>query len=156
MESRKYDRFDKEILRVLQADGRLTNQQIGETVHLSASQISRRRTRLEAEGVIRGYRAELNRDALGYGLTVFISVALATHNRDNARRFAELVGGMEPVLEAHALTGEMDYLLKVVVGDLRSLSELVNDKLLPHESVARVSSTICLDTIKESGSVPVY
>ena len=147
------DSYDSRLLGLLQADGRLSNQELADRVHLSPSQCSRRRARLESSGLIRGYRAEVDRRRLGYGLTVFINVTLATHNRDNADRFASLVSELDSVLEAHALTGEMDYLLKVVVRDLESLAALVNDVLLPHEAVQNVRSTICLYTMKETAAV---
>ena len=98
----------------MQADARLTNNDLSERVNLSPSQCSRRRQRLEEDGFIRGYRAVLDRDRLGFSLVNVVSVTLATHNRDNARRFAELVSRLPEVQEAHALTGEMDYILKVV------------------------------------------
>ena len=83
------DSFDRKILSLLQDDGRLTNNELAERVHLSASQCSRRRQRLEEDGYIRGYRAVLDRDRLGFSLVNMVSVTLATHNRDNARRFAD-------------------------------------------------------------------
>jgi DNA-binding Lrp family transcriptional regulator len=149
------DHFDRRILHHLQRDGRLTNQEIGARVHLSPSQCSRRRSRLERAGVIRGYRAELDRGAVGFDLTVFVSVTLATHNPDNAKRFASLIGDLDAVQEAHAMTGEMDYLLKVVVRDLAELAAFVNEVLLPHESVLHVKSTICLSTIKDQPVLPL-
>jgi DNA-binding Lrp family transcriptional regulator len=102
-----------------------------------------------------GYRAVLDRERLGFPLVNVISVTLATHNRDNARRFAELLRGLPEVQEAHALTGEMDYVLKVVTRDLKSLSEFVNDVLLPHESVQHVKTAIVLETLKEGGPLPL-
>ena len=147
--------FDRKILAHLQEDARLTNNDIAERVNLSPSQCSRRRQRLEEDGYIRGYRAVLDRDKLGYSLVNIISVTLATHNRDNARRFAELLSRLPEVQEAHALTGEMDYVLKVVTPDLRSLSEFVNGVLLPHESVQHVKTAIVLETLKEAGGLPV-
>ena len=97
-------------LALLQEDARLTNSDLSERVNLSPSQCSRRRQRLEEEGLIRGYRAVLDRDRLGFSLVNIVSVTLATHNRDNARRFAELLARLPEVQEAHALTGEMDYI----------------------------------------------
>jgi len=82
-------------------------------------------------------------------------VTLATHNRDNARRFGELVARLPEVQEAHALTGEMDYILKVVTPDLKSLSEFVNGVLLPHESVQHVKTSIVLQTLKETAALPL-
>ncbi|MBN9079290.1 MAG: AsnC family transcriptional regulator [Rhizobiales bacterium 65-79] len=154
-ESEEIDAFDRKILALLQVDGRLTNNDLSERVNLSASQCSRRRQRLEEEGLIRGYRAVLDRDRLGFPLVNIISVTLATHNRDNARRFAELLGRLPEVLEAHALTGEMDYFVKVVTPDLKSLAEFVNDVLLPHESVQHVKTSIVLQTLKETTELPL-
>ena len=149
------DTFDRKILALLQADARLTNNDLSERVNLSASQCSRRRQRLEEAGLIRGYRAVLDRDRLGFPLVSIISVTLATHNRDNARRFAELMERLPDVLEAHALTGEMDYFVKVVTPDLKSLAEFVNDVLLPHESVQHVKTSIVLQTLKETAALPL-
>ena len=128
------DGFDRKILLLLQGDGRLTNSDLADRVNLSASQCSRRRQRLEEDGLIRRYRAVLDRDRLGLFLVSMISVTLVKHNRDNARRFAELVGRLPEVQEAYALTGEMDYVLRVVTQDLKKLSAFVTDVLLPHES----------------------
>ncbi|MET1047403.1 MAG: winged helix-turn-helix transcriptional regulator, partial [Hyphomicrobium sp.] len=86
----RLDGFDRKILAHLQADARLTNSDLSERVNLSPSQCSRRRQRLEEDGFISGYRAMLDRDRLGFSLVSVVSVTLATHNRDNARRFAEL------------------------------------------------------------------
>ncbi|MGN6768346.1 MAG: Lrp/AsnC family transcriptional regulator [Rhizobiaceae bacterium] len=154
-DTKAIDGFDRKILALLQADARLTNNDLSERVNLSASQCSRRRQRLEEEGLIRGYRAVLDRDRLGFPLVNIISVTLATHNRDNARRFAELLARLPEVLEAHALTGEMDYFVKVVTPDLKSLAEFVNDVLLPHESVQHVKTSIVLQTLKETTALPL-
>jgi DNA-binding Lrp family transcriptional regulator len=149
------DPSDRKILTCLQDDGRLTNNELSERINLSPSQCSRRRSRLEEEGYIRGYRAEIDREKLGLGIVNIISVTLATHNRDNAQRFSELISKLPQVMEAHALTGEMDYFIKVVTPDLRGLSTFVNEVLLPHESVQHVKTAIVLDTLKEDGRLPI-
>jgi len=151
----RLDKFDRKILAHLQEDARLTNNDLSERVNLSPSQCSRRRQRLEDEGLIRGYRAVLDRDRLGFPLVNVISVTLATHNRDNARRFADLLTRLPEVQEAHALTGEMDYILKVVTPDLKSLADFVNDVLLPHDSVQHVKTAIVLETLKETNALPI-
>ena len=150
------DTSDRKILICLQEDGRLTNNELSERINLSPSQCSRRRTRLEEEGFIRGYRAEIDREKLGLGIVNIISVTLATHNRDNARRFSELISKLPQVMEAHALTGEMDYFIKVVTPDLRALSAFVNEVLLPHKIRAEhKKDAIVLDTLKEDGRLPI-
>ena len=149
------DDFDRKLLTLLQQDARLTNNELSERIHLSPSQCSRRRMRLEEEGVIRAYRAELDREKLDLGIVIIVTVTLATHNRDNAQRFARLISSLPEVLEAFSLTGEMDYVIKVVVPNLKALSAFVNDVLLPHESVAHVKTAIVLDTLKETTALPV-
>ena len=149
------DGSDLKLLSALQDNGAMTNQELADAVRLSPSQCSRRRQRLEQTGVIRRYRADLDPGKLGFGITVFIFVALATHSRNNARRFRDLVATLAMVQETHALTGDSDYLLKVVVTDLRALSALVNDVLLPHEAVERVKSSIVLETLKDDARLPI-
>ena len=155
MDAVQLDGFDRKILALLQEDARLTNGDLSARVNLSPSQCSRRRQRLEEEGLIRAYRAVLDRDRLGFSLVSIVSVTLATHNRDNARRFAELLARLPEVQEAHALTGEMDYILKVVTPDLKAISAFVNGVLLPHDSVQHVKTAIVLETLKETGALPL-
>ena len=149
------DTTDLRILDALQEKGDLTNHEIAERVHLSASQISRRRARLETDGVIRRYRAELDAERLGLSTIVFIHVTLARHNPANAKRFRDLSRMTPEVQEAYARTGEADYLLKVVVASLPDLSRFVNDVLLPHESVSQVRSEVVLETLSERRSLPI-
>ena len=149
------DGFDLRILEALQENGRLSNQELGERVGLSASQCSRRRTSLEAAGMIRGYRADLAAEQLGFRLLVFVQVTLATHSGDNADKFRKLVARLDEVQEAYATTGDTDYVLKIVVPDLKDLSVLLNEILLPHESVARLRSSIVLDRLKETAWLPL-
>jgi DNA-binding Lrp family transcriptional regulator len=149
------DAFDLKILSALQEDGRLTNQQLADVAGLSASQCSRRRMRLEAENVISGYHADLASEALGFNVIAFIHITLATHSPDNAKRFRALVGRVDDIQEAYSLTGDADYLLKAVLRDLKSLSNIVNNVLMPHQSVAHVRSSIVLDRLKESSKLPL-
>lgn len=154
-EAIEIDSFDWRLVGALQDDASLTNAALAERIGLSASQISRRRQRLEEAGVIQGYRALINPGAVGLMMTVFVHVALDTHSRDNARRFRDLVRITPAVIEAHALTGEADYLIKLAVGDLKELSALINEIFLPHESVARVRSEIVLETLKSTSGLPL-
>jgi len=149
------DAFDLRILTALQENGRLTNQELADQVGLSASQCSRRRAALEEAGAIRGYRAELAAEALGLEVLVFVQVTLAKHSPDNAKRFHQLVSGIEEVQEAYALTGEADYLVKMALPDLKTLSSILNDVLMPHESVAHVRSSVVLQRLKETARLPL-
>ena len=153
-ETIELDGFDTKLLAALQNDGRLANQDLADKVGLSASQCSRRRTRLEALGLIAGYHARLDERKLGFGVIAFIQVTLARHSRDNARRFAELIAREPAIQQAFAVTGDADYLLRVIATDLAALSRLVSDILLAHESVAQVRSSIALDRLKDTLHVP--
>jgi DNA-binding Lrp family transcriptional regulator len=149
------DAFDLKLLAALQDDGRLTNQELADLVGLSASQCSRRRMRLEDEKVIAGYHADLAAEALGFTLIAFIHITLATHSPDNAEKFRALVNRVDAIQEAYSMTGDADYLLKVVLHDLKSLSDIVNNVLMPHQSVAHVRSSIVLDRLKETSRLPL-
>jgi DNA-binding Lrp family transcriptional regulator len=149
------DEFDVKLLGALQTDGRLTNYDLAEKVGLSASQCSRRRAALEASGVIGGYHAVLSGESIGLGLVVFVQVTLATHSPENSKHFATLIQGLEEVQEAYSLTGEADYLIKMVMPDLRALSRIITDVLLPHESVAHVRSSVVLDCLKRTSGLPL-
>ena len=149
------DTFDRKLLSALQRNGAQTNQELADTVGLSPSQISRRRQQLEADGLILRYEARLSPEKLGFGLRAFVHISLAAHSPNNSRHFADLVVRTPEILEAHALTGDSDYLLKVAVKDLRALSVLINETLLPHNTIDRVRSEIVLDTLKETAELPI-
>lgn len=149
------DIFDRKILTALQEDGRLTNAELADVVGLSSSQCSRRRTQLEQAGVIEGYSARVNPQKVGITLTSMISVTLSNHNEANAENLRKLLKSNSNVLDAYALTGEMDYHIKVVSADLEDLSDFINTVLLPHESVQNVRTSIALGTIKSSTVLPL-
>jgi DNA-binding Lrp family transcriptional regulator len=149
------DDFDLKLLDALQADGRLTNNELAERIGLSASQCSRRRSALEAAGIIEGYHAALANQAVGLDVVVFIHIGLATQSADSAQAFGKLIRGMEEVQEAFSLTGETDYLVKMVVPDLKSLARIIGDVFLPHRSVAHVRSSVVLDRIKQTTRLPL-
>jgi DNA-binding Lrp family transcriptional regulator len=155
MHDSSMDSFDLRILDALQRDARLTNNELAERVGLSASQCSRRRAALEAAGIIRAYHAVIEPEAVGLTVTALVQVTLATHSPDNARRFQALVAGIDAVQEAFAVTGEADYLVKLVVADLPALAALLNEVFLPHESVAHVRSAVALQRLKASPVLPL-
>jgi DNA-binding Lrp family transcriptional regulator len=149
------DRFDLSILAALQDDGRLTNFELADRVGLSASQCSRRRQALEALGVIERYAALLSPEALGLDIVVFVQVTLATHSPDNSKQFLALLAALENVQDAYSLTGEADYLVKLIVPDLKALSRMINTVFLPHDSIAQVRSSIVLDRLKQTPRLPL-
>ncbi|NNC22762.1 Lrp/AsnC family transcriptional regulator [Salinisphaera sp. USBA-960] len=147
------DRSDCKILAHLKDNGQLTTNELASKIFLSASQCSRRRARLEKDNYISGYHADLNLGKLGYALTALISITSNYHNQENNERFIELINEETAILEAFELTGPMDYILKVMVPDLEGLTELINDTLLPHESVQHINSAIALKTIKSNNDL---
>jgi len=92
---------------------------------------------------------------LGLGVIVFVAVTLATHSPDTSKRFRRLIESLEQVQEAYALTGAADYLVKLVVPDLKALSHILNDVFLPHTSIQHVHSSIVLDCLKQTASLPL-
>ena len=146
---------DTRILTALQCDGRLSNQELAEQIGLSASQCSRRRTALEQSGIIEGYRAKLSATALGLDLVAFVEISLSRHSPELGRALGELLDSLPEVQEAHALTGDADYLVKLIVPDLKSLSHILNDVLLGHESIMKVKSSVALTTLKDTDALPL-
>ncbi len=149
------DGTDLRLIKALEADGRLSNNDLAEQAGLSASQCSRRRAALEAAGIIAGYKAVLRPEALGLGVSVFVQVRLATHSPDNSKRFGRLIESLDEVQEAYSLTGEADYLVRLVVTDLQALSRLLSDVFLAHDSVAQVRSSVVLDRLKTRSRLPL-
>jgi DNA-binding Lrp family transcriptional regulator len=143
------DEFDRKILDSLQRDSAASRAELAGAVGLSESQTVRRRQALEESGVIRRYRADLDAKALGLAVTCFVHVKLKGHSDGNARRFRDLVLLTPGILEAHAVTGDFDYLLKLCVADLDHLRDLVNGVLLMHPTVDRVRSEIVLEILRD-------
>ena len=149
------DSFDRKLLSELQQDGRLTNAELGERVHLSASQVSRRVQRLIDEGYIDRFQAVLSRQKLGLGLTVYCLVTLKIHAGDSMQAFHERVRALPEVMECQSLTGEADYVLKIVVADLKRFSDFMSEHLMKAPEVANIRSSVVLESIKETAAYPL-
>jgi DNA-binding Lrp family transcriptional regulator len=150
----RLDEIDCRLLAALQDDAQQTAQELGERLSLSASQAGRRRQRLEAEGFITGYAARLDPTKLGLGVQAFVQVQMATHAPDGARSFQRLLQTRTEIISAWTLTGEADYLLRVVCTDLKALNRVIHDVLLPHSAVARVQSQIVMNQFKADAPLP--
>jgi len=155
MPSVELDRTDLLLLAELQRGARLTNAELAERVHLSPSACLRRVQRLEREGVIAGYRAEVDPERLGLGLQAFVRVQLRHHEAAAVAAFGEFVNAWDEVVTCHALTGDMDYLLHVVVQDLEHFSRFLLDRLLAQAAVADVNSSFVLRTVKAFKGMPL-
>jgi Lrp/AsnC family leucine-responsive transcriptional regulator len=148
------DVFDLRLLTALQRAGRAPNAALAETVGLSASQVSRRLARLESEGVIATYAALLQPDAVGLSVLAFSSVSL--------ERQAEAMDGFEAavlrfpeILECYSVTGEQDFVLRIVAKDLKAFADFLSDRLLRVPGVRSVRSSIVLHTIKQTTALPL-
>ncbi|WP_374248420.1 Lrp/AsnC family transcriptional regulator [Thermomonas sp.] len=150
MGATELDRIDLTLLAELQRSGRLTNAELAERVHLSASACLRRVQRLERDGVIAGYRAEVDPERLGLGLQAFVRVQLKSHDAERIDAFARQVNDWPEVVTCHALTGDMDYLLHVMVRNLEHFSRFLLDKLLAQADVDDVNSSFVLRTVKRA------
>jgi Lrp/AsnC family leucine-responsive transcriptional regulator len=155
----KLDALDRRILAALQADGRMTYDELAARVGLSASATLRRVKRLEETGVIRGYVALVSPARVGLGLTAYINVHMEKRSDAGKRSpmddFTAAVLTWPEVVECVSLTGEMDYLLRVVVTDMAHYSRFVMDTLLRHPSVQDVRTSFVLHHVKETTVVPV-
>ena len=149
------DRVDRQLLAVLQREGRATNAELAAAVNLSASACLRGVRRLGAEGVIAGYAALVDPQAVGLGLQAFVRIQLEKHGNEEVQHFVERVQGWSEVIACHALTGEMDYLLHIVVSDLEHFSRFLLDKLLNASGVADVNSSFVLRTVKQTRELPI-
>jgi DNA-binding Lrp family transcriptional regulator len=149
------DATDKKLLAAIQVNAMLTAQDLGDRLNLSPSQAARRRQRLEAEGVISRYRAELDPARIGLGVEAFIRVVMATHTEQNARDFVRMTRSQPEITGAWTLTGEADYLLRVFCADLAALNRIVQQVLLPHPAVSRVQSQIVMERVKPDAALPL-
>jgi Lrp/AsnC family leucine-responsive transcriptional regulator len=155
MHDPRMDRTDLRILAHLQADASASHADLAEAVHLSPSQCSRRIARLRETGVIRGQVALLDEAALGLGVEAYVTVTMASYAREVVGGFHERIAGLPAVVDCCALTGDADYLLRIVAVDLAAFTRLLNDEILGHGDVASLRSSIVLDRIKRTTALPL-
>ncbi|ENX04647.1 Lrp/AsnC family transcriptional regulator [Acinetobacter courvalinii] len=143
------DKFDWQIIQALQKNGRLTNQEVGDLIGLSASQCSRRRQLLEQKGVILGYAARIHQQALGLEVTAMIHINLRIHEAKSQQAFQELIEAEDNIQDAFSISGDADFILKVVAENLEQLSQFVTERLLSYHFIGHIKSYIVLKKIKE-------
>lgn len=149
------DRIDRRILAFVQANGRASNLELAQAVGLSPAQCHRRHRRLEEQGYIRRYEARLAAEKLNLGVTAFIDVAMEKGHIRDLTKFTDAVVGLPEILECYSVTGDFDYVIKVVARDLKSLSQFLMDRLMRLPGVNSVRSSICLDEIKCTTALPL-
>lgn len=149
------DRIDREILMAVQADGRVTNASLAESVGLSETPCARRLKRLEADGFIEGYRATLSRQRLQLGLMAFTQIRFGAHDRELSDRFEREVQANPRIVACHNVTGSADYMLTVVARDLDDYGVFVRDVLRTLPGVTAVESVLSLREVKRHSGLPL-
>jgi DNA-binding Lrp family transcriptional regulator len=151
----KRDRTDNLILAALQRNGRLSNRELAERVHLSESACLRRLRALEEAGVVSGYAAQVNQARVGLPGNVFVSITLNRQEQADLAAFEEAVVRVPEVMECYLMTGQQDYLLRVVVTDPADFERLHSQHLTRLPGVARVQSSFALRTVRKGGELPL-
>ena len=149
------DRYDIRLLQALQRDARLTSQELAAIAHLSASQCNRRQRKLEKAGLIEGYVAILDRERSGFDVMAIINLSLARHGHNPSEQLHQAVANMPQVLECWAVTGDSDYVIKVVAADLQAFNRFLMQDLLALKIVTAVRTSILLQAIKYTTALPV-
>ena len=155
MRGPRLDRIDRRILQLLQANGRMTNIALARRVGISPPPCLRRMRALETAGLIRGYHADLAPEALGFAVTVFAQIGLASQAERDLKAFETLVLSWPEVREAHMLAGETDFLLKIVAPDWDSYQRFLSAKLTAAPNVNQVKSALVLRVSKSVPGVPL-
>lgn len=148
------DAKDRQIIRALQENGRLTNQELAERVNLSPSPCLRRLRNLEREGLIRGYAALIDQKAYGLPITVFLRIQLEQHSKATISRFEERIVEIPEILECFLLTGGADYLLRAIVADLESFEQFVRQKLHGIPGIASIDTSFAYGIVKQTHVYP--
>ena len=151
----KLDEIDLRILRAKQGDGKLTIAEIAERVGLSQSPCSRRIAKLESDGIIRGRQTLLDAKKLGYGTLIIVRIKLQTHDTKMLEAFKKAVRGIPEIQIALLVLGDFDYYLRIMVRDIEHYQQLLQRKLVSLPGVREMQSSVILDVVKDTGSVPI-
>lgn len=151
----KFDKFDKKILSVLQNQGRITNQNLAEQASLSTAPCWRRVDKLESQGIINRYVALVNREKLGLSVMVYIHISLNDHHSETLKVFDRFVERSDAILECYSVSGEYDYLIRVVATDVKALEFFLMEKLLKLEAVRSANTSFVLKQKKYTTALPI-
>lgn len=151
----KVDKINKQILEILQDDSSISNIDLAKKVGLAPASTLERVKKLENNGAIKGYTALVDREMLGYSLTVFIEISLSDHSATAIAAFKEAVKDIPEILECHHVAGDRDFLLKAVAKDMKSYESLAVEKLAIIPNLGRVSSVFTLSSSKETNIIPI-
>lgn len=153
---KQLDETDLDILHALQADGRLTNQELADKVGLSPSPTLRRVRALEEAGVISGYQVLLNTRELGLNLTAFVRIKMNSHAAKDVATVEDEIRAIPEVVEAHLLTGDDDYQLKIVIDSFDTYERLLKEKLRKISHISSISTTFAMASTKPISPVPIW
>ena len=149
------DELDVAILRALMTDGRISNVELAQRINLSPPATHTRLKRLQEQGTIRQYVALLDQEQVGYDMTCFINITLQLHQVEELEGFRDIINELPQVLECYHVTGEFDYLLKVVVRGRKDLQRFVVEQLTPIPGVARIYTSLVLSEVKATTALPI-
>lgn len=151
----KLDNIDRKILEILQLNGNITNAQLAKEVGLSPAPTLERVKKLENTGLIKSYHAALDKEKIGLGVNIFVSITLSSHKMNQIKAFVQKIDQIEEVVECHHITGQGDFLLKVLVKDIPSYQKLILDTLSQIEEIGSMQSMVILSTFKDSKVIPI-
>lgn len=149
------DKIDIKILKTLQNEGRITNQNLADKVGVSSAACWRRTKAMEKSGIIKKYMAIVDAKAVGRGLCVFVNISLTRHSKENAEKFAKATQLRPEVQECYAVTGDADFMLRVMVPDIESYDKFLEGFLFTLEGISQVRSNFALREIKFDTSIPL-
>jgi DNA-binding Lrp family transcriptional regulator len=151
----KLDDMDRAVLELLQQDARITQTDLARQVDISPTGLQKRIRKLEEDGIIERYATILNKEKLGYDMLCFVQVTLQRHNTEAVENFRQAIQTMPEVLECHHLTGEYDYLLKIVVYNRKHLERFLLETLTPQPGMDKIRTSLVLSEIKATTVVPL-
>ena len=151
----KLDAIDRKILELLQTNSNITNAQLAQEIGLSPAPTLERVKKLETAGVIKSYHAVVDTASVGLGVSTFVMASLKGHNKDNFSKFTNAISEIEEIVECHHVTGEADFILKIVCTDIPSYQKLMLEKVTNIEVVDNLQSMVILSTFKDTKIVPI-
>lgn len=151
----RLDDTDRKILELLQQDSNITNAQLAHAIGLSPAPTLERVKKLEHSGVIKGYHARVDAAAVGIGVSTFVLVNLKGHNKENITRFTKAIAEIHEVVECHHVTGQADFMLRIVCADIPAYQSLMLERVTNIDVVDNMQSMVILSTFKDSNVIPV-
>jgi len=151
----KLDQTDRQILEILQSNGKITNTQLAQEIGLSPAPTLERVRKLENAGYILSYHAEVDKQKLGLGVCIFIQISLSMHKKNQIKSFVDKINAIPEIVECHHITGAGDFLLKVLVKDIPSYQSFLLEKLVDIEEIGNMQSLVVLSSFKESKVMPI-